>query len=141
MASLFKSALSLLFFIIIQMNISQAQDIVGKWLLSDFKLNLNERATPEQKKDYETNKGLQEGFLEESKGKMILEFTAEGSYISSDTEKNKIEKGKWRMEGNKIFLYDEGKSELEIKYDIVDGKLNIMSSKYGMDSKLTLLKQ
>jgi hypothetical protein len=141
MTNLFKSVLSVLFFIVFQMNISQAQDILGKWILSDFKISLHEKDTIELKKHDETYKDGRERFLEMGKGKVIMEFTTEGLMIQRflDTDRiSELGRGTWRIEGEKLFIERRGWDEED---EIVEGKLIIITHEQGFDCKEIYIKQ
>jgi len=123
-------------------NGSSAQNIVGKWAFDDIVLDVSETATPEQKTQFEASKAMFPLIVDMMKKSNIsFEFNQDGSMVSNSLNqegKPETKTGKWRVEGNKLFMTPNDKEE-ESKYEVVDGKLNIMGEKDGIRSKIVLI--
>lgn len=136
-------------------NSSSAQDITGKWVLDNVDMVLLESATTEQKTILETKtKPMMATFLTNFIGKMSLEFNSDGTFILDDGNK-KMEEGQksnepkkeiWNKAENKLPMFldnfpilifptisfmkgpdDDLYKSHDIKYEVLDGKLNLIA--------------
>ncbi len=146
-------------------NSSSAQDITGKWVLSNLDMVLLESATTEQKTILETKtKPMMDELLPNFTGKMSLEFNPDGTFIFNPYTFFRYrdghllvgeaipEKGIWNKEENKLPTFlnnfdllsalmgtftkgadadserdDNLAKSNDIKYEVVDGKLNLIA--------------
>jgi hypothetical protein len=123
MKNLFKYSLFLSLFMVLSVITieSSAQNVIGKWAFDDIVLDLSATATPEQKTQYEASKAMFPFIIDMmKKSNMSLEFNKDGSMVSNSlNQEGKLETktGKWRVEGDKLFMTPVDKEE-ESKYAV-----------------------
>jgi hypothetical protein len=122
-------------------NMLQAQNIIGKWIVNDVTITVGRTLSEAEKEQIDF---LRKDFLEENKGKTIVEYKKDSTLIMSSTDTSYTVTYKWWIKDGKLHTSNPADDKRYIiTYTVVNGVLYIskLETAHGVTIKTAYIKK